>query len=146
MAFRVKDLLINVVPPESAQARPGQPIPYVHPALTLECIGAMFISGNCLATALWKLITCLIHGSIAWPFIAAPIGEYAATSEQLATLKAQLRQALVEIENHEKLIEERSAPQDVAEIEELQSKIREALAELDRRKSELQASGESEKK
>jgi hypothetical protein len=65
-------------------------------------------------------------------------GDPASASGQLAALKAQLQQALTEIENHEKAVNESLKPQTVAEVEELQGKLRDALVELDQRKSELE--------
>ena len=50
-----------------------------------------------------------------------------------ATMKAQLQQALVEIDRQE----QSAGPQTVAEVEELQGKLRDALNELEQRKSDL---------
>jgi hypothetical protein len=59
-------------------------------------------------------------------------------AEQLAALKSQLQQALTDIENQEKIVNDSLQPQTVAQVEELQTKLRSALADLDRRKSELE--------
>jgi hypothetical protein len=61
----------------------------------------------------------------------------AAASEQLAMLKAHLKEALEEIERQEEVVNEQAQPQTHAEIEELEAKMKEALAELSKRKSEL---------
>jgi len=57
--------------------------------------------------------------------------------ESLATLKAQLRQALDNIERQEAAGAESMQPQTEAEVDELQTKLREAMTELERRKEEL---------
>ncbi len=74
--------------------------------------------------------------------ITAPSGlqchtEPAVAAEQLATLKAHLKEALEEIERQEEVANEQAQPQTRAEIEELEAKMKEALAELSKRKSEL---------
>jgi hypothetical protein len=61
----------------------------------------------------------------------------AAAAEQLAMLKAHLKEALEEIERQEEMANEQAQPQTRAEIEELEAKMKEALAELSKRKSEL---------
>jgi hypothetical protein len=58
-------------------------------------------------------------------------------AEQLAMLKAHLKEALEEIERQEEVANEQAQPQTRAEIEELEAKMKEALAELSKRKSEL---------
>jgi hypothetical protein len=52
-------------------------------------------------------------------------------------LKAHLKEALEEIERQEEVANEQAQPQTRAEIEELEAKMKEALAELSKRKSEL---------
>jgi hypothetical protein len=80
-------------------------------------------------TILCTWTTCLI----------VPIGgDPALAAEQLAALKSQLQQALTDIENQEKIVNDSLQPQTVAQVEELQTKLRSALADLDRRKSELE--------
>lgn len=65
---------------------------------------------------------------------------------QLAAIKAQLQQELAVVEQSEKAVAEALQPQTVAEVEELQGKLREALAELDKRKQELQKAEKGIKK
>jgi serine/threonine protein kinase HipA of HipAB toxin-antitoxin module len=64
-----------------------------------------------------------------------PCGDLA---DQLAELKAQLGQAVADIENLEKDLKERAQPQTVAEVEELERKLEAAMAELKKQKSELE--------
>ncbi len=52
-------------------------------------------------------------------------------------LKAHLKEALEEIERQEEIANEQAQPQTVPEVEELETKMKEALAELSKRKSEL---------
>ncbi|MGA2760944.1 MAG: hypothetical protein ABSF08_11555 [Candidatus Cybelea sp.] len=59
-------------------------------------------------------------------------------ADQLGELKAQLQQAVAEIEDLEKGLKESAQPRTVAEIEDLEDKLQAAMAELKKRKSELQ--------
>lgn len=61
-----------------------------------------------------------------------------AVVSQLAAVKAQLQQELAAIERQQQVVSESLRPQTVADVEELQSKLRNALVELDQRKQELQ--------
>jgi hypothetical protein len=61
-----------------------------------------------------------------------------AAGNQLAALKAQLQEALADIEKQQKALEESLRPQTVADVEQLQEKMKEAMSELDKRKAELQ--------
>jgi acyl-CoA thioesterase len=64
-------------------------------------------------------------------------GEGVATPENLATLKAQLQQALAQVEAQERVMEEGQKPQTVEETEVLEQKLAEALEELRAHKDEL---------
>ena len=57
---------------------------------------------------------------------------------QLAAVKAQLQQELAAVETQQKAVAEVLKPQSAAEVEELQGKLRDAIAELDKQKQELQ--------
>jgi hypothetical protein len=127
MAFKVDDLLINVAADRGA------------PELRGECREAM-ISGNCTATpvllVLFSPALCYIGGQTC-PFsdwrAAEPIS---LPREMTMTLKNQLRLAIEELDRIES-IDEPSEPQTVAEIEDLQGKLRKAIDSLDRRKERL---------
>lgn len=67
-------------------------------------------------------------------------------ASQLAAVKAQLQQELAAIEQQEKSVSEALRPQSVADVEELQGKLRDAIADLDKRKQELQKSEKPSKK
>jgi hypothetical protein len=56
----------------------------------------------------------------------------------LGVLKAQLQQALLQIEQQEKALAEISQPQTLAQVEERESKLQEELAKLEKRKKELE--------
>jgi hypothetical protein len=57
-----------------------------------------------------------------------------------------LQQELAAIEQQEKSVSEALRPQSVADVEELQGKLRDAIADLDKRKQELQKSEKPSKK
>jgi hypothetical protein len=80
---------------------------------------------------------CCAPGTMVGPVGVPPGGDPAAMVEHLAAMKAQLREAIAQIENHEKVVSELAQPQSVSEIEELQAKLKEAHDELEHRKSEL---------
>lgn len=65
-----------------------------------------------------------------------------AAGTQLTALKAQLQEALADIEKQQKALEESLRPQTLADVEQLQEKMKEAMSELDKRKAELQKKGE----
>jgi hypothetical protein len=67
-------------------------------------------------------------------------------ASQLAAVKAQLQQELAAIEQQEKTLSEALRPQTVADVEELQGKLRDAIADLDKRKQELQQTSEKRSK
>jgi DNA repair exonuclease SbcCD ATPase subunit len=56
----------------------------------------------------------------------------------LGILKAQLRQALKDVEQQETLLAETLKPQTLAEVDNAEKKLKEALEELSRRRAELQ--------
>ena len=60
------------------------------------------------------------------------------TAEDLAALKAQLTQALSEVERAEEVLAESMRPQSIDEIETLEHKLEDALSELKQRKEQLQ--------
>jgi hypothetical protein len=144
MAFRIKDLLINLSPGEGANPGGGQ--------FRRPLFGGCFpelLSGDCTGTPQhtftlftpWLSPLCCQWSATGPLTPFTPVfqggGDPASSAEQLAILKAQLKQALVDIENREKALEETLEPQTAAQIEELEGKLEEALTELRRRKSEL---------
>ncbi len=176
MAYRVKDLMINIIGSEAKGPHGGTTptvfcpnttnfCPGISPTLThtwtttpfcpTATQGCLGISGT---TSLWMFCpqASCITGSPTAPTgpncpqtgpdcttgPACRTGLYpwsdpAAAAEQLAMLKAQLKEALEEVERQEKIANEQAQPQTVAEVDELEAKLTEALAELRKRKSEL---------
>lgn len=78
------------------------------------------------------------------PF-TVPVDPESAAS-QLAAVKAHLQQELAAVEKQEQTVSEALRPQTVADVEELQGKLREAIADLDKRKQELQGGSERPKR
>jgi hypothetical protein len=67
-------------------------------------------------------------------------------SANLAALKAQLKQHLAAIEEHEKATNESLKPQTVAEVDDLQKKLQAAMEELKARRTELEQAEKSKDK
>src|SRR5580698_912836 len=108
MAFKVKDLLINIAPSETAN--PGTwGVPF-----GLECRW----STTALISWVSRNFTCTYPCPPVGPGFASATGLL--SPEQLAALKSQLREALTEIENQEKIITESLQPKTLAEIETLE--------------------------
>jgi hypothetical protein len=161
MAFRVKDLMISIIPKEGDDA--GS---LGCPPATLLCEAHSPTGGNqyglhagphifCEAgshTAPYMLCgcpivfcppqshqpTCLPRSMAAGLIPVAFAGDPALAAEQLSALKSQLKEAIEEIEAQEKVVAERSRPQSAADIDSLLTKLEEAKAELQQKKSDLE--------
>lgn len=130
MAFRVKDLLINIAPAPGLE--PGTGAIGDCTVTMQDCTGTLLnCTGTPQAFTPWLSRFCCFFSLFRG--VADPV--YAV--EQLAVLKAQLKVAIADIENREKLVEESLEPKTTAQIEELEAKLEEALTELRRRKAEL---------
>ena len=117
MAFKINDLLINVEPGtrELGECSPN------------------FISG-CRATPLFvSLWNCFVDFNTC-PILFKP-GDAAISRELVATLKEQLRRATEDLDRVE--VVEVGEPKTLAEIEDLQQRLRKAIDTLDRRKEQL---------
>lgn len=167
MAFRFKDLMITVVGEGACAATPGGTgclggticvasdcqgtgICRGTPAHCLVATG-FGTGGFCEGTGVCRAspIGCVPTNHAMLPFPCCFLFTGICTAgtnkaqlsgnvdDQLGELKAQLQQAVAEIEDLEKNMKERAAPRTVAEIEELEGKLEEAMAELKKRKSEL---------
>ncbi|HZY96913.1 MAG TPA: hypothetical protein VFE35_07410 [Candidatus Cybelea sp.] len=126
MAFRVKDLLINLAPGEGLE--PDDGVQWL-----MTCKWSTTTHPTTLFVAPW--LPCP-GPTVIGPVGAAPTGDPAALHEQLELIRARLRRVLAEVEGWEPG-GRGSEPQTLPEIEELQAKLQEALIELDRRKEEL---------
>jgi hypothetical protein len=103
-----------------------------------ECSGAFTCIGATACRACTLNVTC---GGSALPGPGAAVDPQA-----LATLKAQLREALREVETAEQVLAERMSPQSVEEVEALEKKLQDALEDLRARKEQLRGrEGESER-
>lgn len=165
MAFRIKDLLINVSSFTPRNRRVGTAFTNCPPASVLS-------TGNCWGTTTHptQMLTRITStGSCGGPPTRPRPSMYCTTTpiagwswnwwccgaftvegpgpvgpgdpvewvEQLAILKAELKEALEEVERQESAAEEALKPRDLGEVEELESKLKEALTELERLKKEL---------
>jgi len=129
--FRIKDLLINVSSGAEAKRRFGA----AWSGLICECDGTLFCPDSETNRTVWSLLCCT-RSRVAGPVRVGP-GDPVESLEQLASLKADLKAALQEIERQEAAAAEAMKPQSLAEIEECEGKLRAGLAELERLKSEL---------
>ncbi len=68
----------------------------------------------------------------------APLESLVAQPESLALLKEQLRSAMAQVEEQERALDERMAPQSLADVDALEKKLLEALDELRARRETLQ--------
>lgn len=148
MAFRIKDLLINIVPEGgigifTTGACGDTPHGIFNwPASTVNCPPPC--PGGTGTGHTWP---CPYY-THPCPYYTHPCpynsrfsfgNDPVATAEQLAMLKAELQKELALVEQQEKLIELSLRPKDLAEIEALEAKLHEALKELERLKSELKS-------
>ena len=155
MAYRVKDLMINIVRSETQGPQCGAATVPACGNDTQGCVGASWTAH----TTFWMLCRGMSGTGTTTPQDLAPCGasilcvggsgtapgavnpyadDPAAAAQHLAALKAHLKQAIGEVERQEAIANEQARPQTVPEIEELETKMREALDELGKRKNELQ--------
>jgi len=102
-----------------------------------NCGGCSFVASipcqplsNCGLTNCGGTINC--GGSVIDP--GGPLEQ----ADNLAALKAQLQQALAQVEAQQKAVEESLQPKTVEEVDTLTQKLTEALAELKSRKETIQ--------
>jgi hypothetical protein len=131
MAFKIKDLMINVAPSEGG-ANQGCCTYKSTIAYAYECparFTKVFCScGGRKTNPGWD--TCHGHHTQQPP----DPGE---VLEELGALKAQLQAALAEVDADIQEIEETLRPKTVEEVEDLQTKLKGALEELDKIKADL---------
>jgi hypothetical protein len=145
MAFRVRDLVINVLPEGAAGERDPLACGCTFgfsgcggscDLFTIctysgcrECSGAFTCIGATACRGCTLNVTC---GGSALPGRGGDVDPQA-----LAALKAQLREALRVVESAEQQLAERMSPQSVEEVEALEKKLQDALEELRTRKEHL---------
>ena len=98
--------------------------------------------GNCFlhTTITYRLFWHICNPTPCQPSEIGPPGSEQEYPTSLADLKAQLKQALANIEHQEKALEESMQPKTVAEVEEMQGKLKEAVSELEKHKEHLKKS------
>jgi hypothetical protein len=134
MAFRIKDLLINVASAER-KLRWGD----CFATLWGDCSWRIFSFGCGTiptfgppgGTGWW-----CCRETVAGPGPVGP-GDPVEWVEQLALLKTQLKAALEEVEREEAVLEQTMKPSTEAEIDDLKAKLQEGLVELERLRAEL---------
>jgi len=140
MAFRVRDLVINVLPEQGGAGLepfdcPGisDCYPFSSCGRTNACYPASCYPFSC------RIISCIGSrcGGCTLNVSGLPVLEQGVTAEDLAALKVQLTQALSEVERAEQVLAESMRPQSIDEIEVLENKLEAALTELKQRKEQL---------
>lgn len=99
------------------------------------CTGA---SGCNLCSTACTVCTDLTCGGFA---SKGPLEGIAAQPEALAQLKEQLRQAMAQVEEQERALDESMLPQTIDEVDQLEAKLQAALEELRARRETLQQRG-----
>jgi hypothetical protein len=133
MAFKVKNLMIQVLPDAPGKAQPQPGLAFANACVCLAVWSAIRTEPpNCRIGTVFQCqigpeVITLIH----LPF--AP-----SNPEDLATLKAQLQDALTQVEAQEKALNEQMAPQTLEEAKALEGHLVDALAEVRQRIGELQ--------
>jgi hypothetical protein len=149
MGFRVRDLVINILPGAGERDRLGCGLGFSHcrfgscDFVTIcihtgcrECSGAFTCIGATACGGCTLNVTC--GGVTCGGSVLFGRGD-AVDPEALAALKAQLREALREVESAEQQLAERMSPQSVEEVDALEKKLQEALEELRARKEQLRS-------
>jgi hypothetical protein len=137
MAFKVKDLMVNVLGSEDqfldctgSSARTAMPIMgcafSVCPTASIH-----FFAGACTGAS----IVCT--GGSAQPTVGQPGIAGSVSLGSLAALKEQLKQQLAEVEKQHAAAEDSLVPKTVEDIDMLTNKFNDALEELKARRAEL---------
>lgn len=169
MAFKLKDLMIDVLPgsPGAQAANPPAqcpipsggtqplvagamcPIPSAQntlcpfPSVMAQGICPMFSAtspGMIQAQGICPMFSAVQPTTAACGAVAAQSPDVAHMTN-LATLKQQLQQALDQVNQHEETVHAAAKPQTVEEAEALEKQMQEALAELQAHKATLKKAG-----
>jgi hypothetical protein len=124
MAFKIKDLMINVLSEDAYDNLPPCRTPSRHCVPTFPP-GATFIQCFVSFGVLGAVDTDQAQTSPVTPFTA------------LSILKGQLTRQLAEVEKQQAAAEQSMLPETVEEVDELSKKLTEALEELKARRAEL---------
>ena len=133
--FRVRDLMINILPEGAGFREMLRPGSCEEVCRTLACIA-------CSLESCGPRSGC--HPAVSditrTPFIVGGFGQ----PEDLMVLKNQLQQALAQVEAQERVQNEMMRPQTLEEATALEEKLEEALEEVQERKEELQEGAEAD--
>jgi hypothetical protein len=128
--FRTRDLMINILPEGPGFREMLRPGSCEDVCITLACMPCSLQScGGDWPTRCHPAVTRF--GGFGQP-------------EDLAVLKAQLRQALAQVEAQERVQSEMMRPQTLDEASALEEKLEAALEEVQARKEELQEGAEDQ--
>ena len=136
MPFKVKDLMIDVLPKAAIDL--PQPCP-IRSCLAQSRIcpggtcgpGSIYCFGGSDFTTWWDRLLPIIYERTS-PVI---YGQFSA--QELAALKADLKQALIEVETRENVLAAGMKPQTLEEAQTLEKKLTDALHEIRHLKGEL---------
>jgi hypothetical protein len=135
MAFKIKDLMINILSSEP-NVRGGVPFctPVSEETAVLRCNNLTFpwACGPHTYGCTFFTLHCTPASDPTFPFGGSPLSVAA-----LATLKEQLKRQLAEIEKQQAAAEENLLPKTVEEVDMLTKKLNDALDELKGRRAEL---------
>ena len=136
MAFRIRDLVINVLPEQGGGGQQPFDCPGISNCYPFSTCGRT----NACYPISCRIVSCIgtLCGGCTLDISRWPGLQQGDTVEDLAALKAQLTQALSEVERAEEVLAESMRPQSIDEIETLEHKREDALSELKQRKEQLQ--------
>jgi hypothetical protein len=139
MAFRVRDLVINVLPEQGGEGLQPFDCPGISNCYPFSSCGRT----NACYPVSCRIVSCIgTHcGGCTLDISRFPGFQQGISAEDLAALKAQLTQALSEVERAEEALADSMRPQSIDEIEVLEDKLEDALSELKQRKEQLQERG-----
>lgn len=135
MAFRVRDLVINVLPEQGGGGLQPFDCPGISDCYPFSSCGRT----NACYPVSCRIVSCIDTrcGGCTLAISRLPGLQEGVTAEDLAALKAQLTQALSEVERAEEVLAESMRPQSIDEVEALEQKLEDALSELKQRKEQL---------
>jgi len=134
MRFRVKDLGIDVHSEDIAEKTA-----LICPATGISQCGRCSVVGQSFCTDCTTQAFSICGGTPCPAISAEPCGGISLDPvEKLRRLKAQLQEALSQVEQQEAEMAEAMAPQTAEEVDMLQSKLQEALEALKERRAEIQ--------
>ena len=142
MAFRVRDLVISVLPEQGGEGLQPFDCPGISNCYPFSSCGRT----NACYPVSCRIVSCIGSrcGGCTLDISRLPGFEQGVSAEDLAALKAQLKQALSEVERAEQVLADSMRPRTIDEIETLEDKLEAALSELKRHKEQLQERGPGE--